>query len=931
MSAGEVTLTIDGVEVKTRPGNNILQAALDAGMYIPYLCYYPGMKSFGACRMCVVQAETRTPDGEYRPVPGTPASCTTPVAEGMRVVTNSERLVDVRRGLMEMLIAEHPHGCLTCHRIELCGPTDICLRHVSVNDRCVTCPKNERCELKDTVRYLEMPMETPLRYNYRHLPLKAADPFWEMDLNLCIVCARCVRVCDEVRGDYALTLDQRSGRTLIGTAHGASLLESGCEFCGACMDVCPTGTLMERKYKWDKPVKTVTTICPQCPVGCQIRLEVDRRNRVIRTVPDIDAPANHGQVCYRGKFGLDFVNRKERLRKPLVRRNGVLEEAAWSSALDLAAQRLAQYRGDQFALLASPRGTNEDSYIGQKFARVVMGTNNVDVSSNVRPELTAPLAEMLGHPAATNSIWELERSRCFLVVSSNVTEEQTVAAVPVKKANRQGATLIVIDQRETELTRYAKIWLRPRPGTEGALIGGMLRVILDESLGDNDFIAKSCDGLDALRNSLQAFDLVSVEGVTGVPQAQIQAAARLFATRKPGAILYALETVPPELRGDCVRSLVDLALVTGNLAKPSTGLYPLFVGANEQGAKDVGCSPAHLPGYSPVSDAAARQRVQQAWSAEVPSSSGLSLRQMGDAIRERRIKAALIIGDSPSFKDGELGDFMKAIKGLEFLVVQDTFASELKELAHVVLPSATFAEKQGTYTNLERRVQLLRPALGPRGDEDEDWRILCQIARRMGAQGFDYQNAQEVFDELKGLVDIYKGMSYERLQPRGLQWPCVAADAPDTPILYAGGLEKARARLIPLHLSEAPAHNNEAYPLVLARGRILHDPDREVEIVKTDGRNAIKRDEIIEIHPEDAQNLGISEGDWVEAVYADGRLRGIAQLSGPQRGLISATGLFGQLIAELERSKDPDPMFKVPGLPLAPARIEKVSVAAAAD
>ena len=930
--ADEITLTIDGRELKARPGAMVLEAAMDAGMYLPYLCYYPGMKPFGACRMCVVTAESKTPDGQYRPLPGTPASCTTPVADGMRVQTKTPELLGIRRGIMDLLLSEHPHGCLTCHRVELCGPSDICLRHVSVNDRCVTCPKNERCELKDTVRHLEMEMDTPLTYNNRHLPLQVDDPYWEMDMNLCIACVRCVRMCGEIRGDSAITLLERSGRTLIGTANGTSLLESGCEFCGACIDVCPTGALVERDYKWDKAVKKITSVCPHCPVGCQMTLEVNKRNRLIRAIPDRHGAANQGQGCFQGKFGMDFVNHRERLKMPQVRRDGAseLQEVSWHEALDVVAERLAEHKGGQYALIASPRGTNEDNYVAQKFARVVMQSNNVDVSSNLRPELVEPLEELLGYPAATNSIWELEQSSCFMVVSSNMTEEQNVVAVPIKMALQSGASLIVIDQRETELARHAKVWLRPRPGTEAVLVGGMVRVVLDESLDDHGFLADYCGNLDEFQNSLWDFDLLKVERITGIAQADIQEAARLFASSKPGAILYGLETVPAEFRADCVRGLVNLAIATGNLGKPSTGLFPLFPGANEQGSKDVGCSSDRLPGYVEVSGER-RELFEEAWSTTIPSEAGKGLKEIAAGVRSGEIKALHILGDSPVFTEGDLGDILESLDKLEFLVVQDSFSSEITERADVVLPSATFAESEGTYTNLERRVQLLRPALGAKGEEEVDWRILSRIAVRMGASGFDHESPQGVFDEINNLVELYGGITYERLQSGGVQWPCLAADMADTPVLYSTGLETRKPRAGITTPSEAPSHDDSDFPFVLAWGRVLHQPEREVEVSRDNGLNSITRQEVIELHEDDARGLGVRDGDLIEIVSERSRMKGKASLSGPQQGVVSTTTLFGELISELEASTAADPMLKVPRLPLIPARIERLSEAEAAD
>jgi len=685
--ADDITISIDGVEIITQPGKMILEAAIEAGVYIPYLCYHPGMKPFAACRMCVVGVEGGR---------GYPAACVQPVADGMKIRNEVPDVLELRRSVMEMLIAEHPDGCLTCHRVEICGPNDVCLRHVSVNDRCVTCPKNERCELKDTVRYLGMNLESPLDYKYRQIPLEVADPFYDRDYNLCIVCGRCVRACEELRGDDAICFTERSGSALVGTSFGTSLLESGCEFCGACIDVCPVGALVERDHKWEKAARVERTICPHCPVGCQLNLEINSAGRFIRAVPDLNSPANRGQACFKGKFGLEYVNSSDRLRKPLIRRNGVLEEATWEDALDLVSTRFSEYTGDTFALLTSPQSTNEEHYLGQKFARVVMNTNNVDQTSNVQPELVEALENALGYAAATNPIWDLENSGCILVFNSNVTEEHNVVGVPIKRAAKRDTKLVVIDSREVELTRYADVWLRPAPGTELLLLGGVLRSLIDQGLENPEWLEENCESPSTVHYALHNLDMDQIVQITQVSLDDIAEAARLYGQAESASVVYALDNVSVDLRQDCVRALIDLVLVTGNLGKPGSGIYPMRQGANEQGAWDVGCVPGRLPGYQPVGDENARQMFEEAWGITLPSNPGLGLAAAIRGAAEGRIKAMMVIGDSANFTNGKLGDGLSALGELNFLVVHDTFLSPVAEIADVVLPRVTFAEKEGT-------------------------------------------------------------------------------------------------------------------------------------------------------------------------------------------------------------------------------------------
>ena len=937
--ADDITISFDGQEVKTQPGKMVLEVAIEAGVYVPYLCYHPGMKPFAACRMCVVSVEGQR---------GFPTSCTMPVADGMKVQTASTEVNDLRRSVMEMIIAEHPNGCLTCHRVDICGPTDVCLRHVSVNDRCVTCPKNERCELKDTVRYLGMSLESPLQYKYREIPLEVADPFYDRDYNLCIVCGRCVNACEQLRGDDAIAFTMRSGQALVGTSFGTSLLESGCEFCGACIDVCPVGALVERDHKWDKPRKVERTICPLCPVGCQMNVEYDGDGTLIRVVPEINSPANHGQACFKGKFGLQFVNDTSRLHTPLVRRDGQLVEATWDEALVVVAARLAEYSGDSFAFLTSSSSTNEEHYLAQKFARTAMKSNNIDQTSNTQPELTLGLEQSLGHAGATNPIWDLEQSGCILVFSSNVTEEHNVVGVPIKRATRKDTKLVVIDSREVELTRYAHIWLRPAPGTEQLLLGGLLKSVIDQGFQKDDWLAENCESPATLQYALSALDLDEIAKTTQVDAADIAEAARLYGEAETSALVYALDNIQPRLARDCVLSLVNLALVTGNIGKTGAGIYPMRPGANEQGAWDVGCVPDRLPGYRWVSNPNDRQALETLWDSSIPEIPGLHLAQIIEAAASGRIKSMFLIGASPNFTNGKLGDGLAALDNLGFLVVCDSFLTDAAQRADVVLPRATFAEKDGTFTNLERRIQRLNPGKSlPEGGARPEWQVICDVAHKMGAPGFIQASPSETMDEIARVAPVYAGVSYRSLanqggltfktdlkspQPtqvlyasredRGLQWP-VQDGGKGTPVLHEGGFKDRRAEPTTPAFLSADVELDADFPLWFVPGRVLLQQEREIKIIQG-RRNSIQRNEIVELNPVDAASMSIEEGANVVVEMSIGSLVGLATINeAVPVGVVASTSLFGQLAIDLQISDEMEPASRVPGLDIRPARLSK--------
>jgi len=918
-----ISITIDGKKFSCRKDATILEAATESGIYVPYLCYHPGMKPFGACRMCVVEVEgTR----------GQVASCTIPVRPDMVINTVSESVEKTRQGILELQLAEHPQGCLTCHRVELCGPQDVCLRHVSVNDRCVTCPKNERCELKDTVRFHGMEMDSPLKYEYRDLPVDNKDPFYDRDYNLCIVCGRCVRVCDEVRGDNAITFIDRAGQALVGTSQGTSLLESGCEFCGACLDVCPVGALTETEHKWDKPQKVIRTTCSQCPVGCQVNLEVNGYSKVVRAVGELTGPSNKGQLCYKGKFGNDFVNDANRVKYPMIRENGDLRRVTWPVALKHISEKLKSFKEKKIGLLASSSLTNEEYYSIQKFSRKILKSNNVNKYGINELNSENLLLNSLGFVGASNDLMAIEKSEVILVFNANLTEAQNVVGVPIKRAVKNGAKLVVIDPREVELSRYSSLWLNPTPGTELQLLSLLIQGLLDSNSVELKELKKH-KGFNDLEKSIKALNLNDIDSSfrmkefpkIGVSQDIINDVVDLLTSTNSISVVYGLDNIDSKLSQSCVNSITSLFVLAGGLNQG--GIYPLLNGANEQGASDLGISPNFLPGYYDVSKDEERRYFANKWKSELPDWNGenfVNKIQSGELTDDI---ALLVFGDHTD--TDQLSN--KKLANIGFLVYQTLYCDEFAENADVILPAAAFTEKDGTFTNLERRVQQVRSISNViNGESKSSWEFLVELSKVMNAKGFEYNSSREILTEISQIVPIYEGITWDTLEKSGKTVNRPPLDNPlPTQVLYSDieypgiiwnldkltHLEKFKLSLIQNEVFEYKGITK--FPYFLIPGRVLLDTKQDVQIT-TNGINRIVREQYFKMNSKDAERTKLKQNDKIAVSFAKNNqssLEGLLLIDDSvPNGFVITTNLFGEMATMLDQSEDPLIMSKVPKL-----------------
>ncbi|TET75242.1 MAG: formate dehydrogenase subunit alpha [Dehalococcoidia bacterium] len=885
----EVRLQINGKEVSTAEGTTIFEAARSVGIEIPHLCYREDLTPTAACRLCVVEVE-----GARNLV----ASCAYPVANNLVVRTNTERVIKTRRLVIELLLSDHPFDCMTCE-------------------------KSGACELE---RYAyELGVATTRFQGEKHdYPLDETNPFFVRDYNKCILCERCVKVCSDVQFVEAIDFAHRGFSTKIASPFDRSLLESTCIFCGQCVAGCPVGALTEksRRFKgreWE--FIKVPTVCPYCGVGCNIELNV-KDNRIVKVTSPINSVVNKGRLCVKGKFGFDFVHSPERLTTPLIREGekgeGRFREASWEEALELVARRLAKIKTesgpDSLAILSSAKCTNEENYLMQKFARAVLGTNNIDHCARLCHSPTvAGLATAFGNGAMTNSIAELRDTDCIFIIGSNTSENHPIIALEVMEAVRHGqAKLIVADPRKIRMVDFAHIWLRHKPGTDVALINGMLHIIIAEGWYDADFVQTRTEGFEELKEAVKDYPPAIISQITGVPADDLYQAARLYAQSAKACILFAMGITQHVTGTDNVWALANLAMATGHVGKEGTGVCPLRGQNNVQGACDMGALPNVFPGYQPVTDEANRGKFEESWHVSLPSKPGLTVVEMIHGAEVGKIKSMYIMGEEPVLTDPNSTQVARGLKNLDFLVVQDIFLSETAKFADVVLPAASFAEKDGTFTNTERRIQRVRMAIQSIGDSKPDWLIISEVANRLGYH-MEYETPGEIMEEIAPLTPIYAGIHYDRLGQSGLQWPCRTRDDPGTKYLHEGQFSRGLGKFHPTPYREAFELPDETYPFVLSTGRILYHWHGGTMSRRSPGLAEIRPEAEVEINPEDAQRLSCFGGDLVELASRRGKI--VAKVKVTDRspeGVAFMTFHFKEAAANLLTVDALDPVAKIP-------------------
>ncbi|AND70706.1 formate dehydrogenase subunit alpha [Dyella thiooxydans] len=855
-STKTVSLEIDGRSIAVPEGTSVMRAASLAGIAIPKLCATEMLDAFGSCRLCLVEIEGRK---------GYPASCTTPVTEGMKVATQTPKLAEIRRGVMELYISDHPLDCLTC-------------------------PANGHCELQDMAGVVGL---REVRYGYdgaNHVYAKQSDgsanplfvakdtstPYFTFDPSKCIVCSRCVRACDEVQGTFALTIQGRGFDSKVSPSQDENFLDSECVSCGACVQACPTATLSENTLiERGQAEHSVTTTCAYCGVGCSFRAEM-KGEEIVRMVPNQDGQANHGHSCVKGRFAIGYASHPDRITTPMIRKkiSDPWQVVSWEEAFAYTASEFkriqAKYGKHAVGGITSSRCTNEETYLVQKLVRAGFGNNNVDTCARVCHSPTGyGLKSTLGESAGTQDFDSIRATDVVLVIGANPTDAHPVFGSQMKQRLRQGAKLIVVDPRRIDLVRSphikADFHLKLKPGTNVAVLNTLAHVIVTEGLVKDDFVAARCEP-DAFQRwkdfvSQEKYSPEAMEATTGVPAALVRGAARLYATGGNGAIYYGLGVTEHAQGSTAVMGIANLAMATGNIGREGVGVNPLRGQNNVQGSCDMGSFPHEFPGYRHVGDTATRQLFEKAWGVPLLDEPGLRIPNMFEAALDGSFLGLYVEGEDIAQSDPDTQHVTAALGAMECVVVQDLFLNETAKYAHVFLPGSSFLEKDGTFTNAERRISRVRKVMKPLSGY-ADWEITQKLAQAMGYP-MNYSHPSEIMDEIAALTPTFHGVSFARIDQLGsIQWPCNDEHPDGTPVMHVDEFVRGKGRFMLTEYVPTREKVNAEHPLILTTGRILSQYNVGAQTRRTENSMWHEEDRL-EIHPHDAEERGINDGDWV--------------------------------------------------------------------
>ena len=888
------TINLNGRQVEVEAGQSIWNAARQNGIQIPYLCASPNLKQYGSCRLCICEVEGQR---------GFPASCTTPVREGMVVRTDSEKINKLRRNVIELYLSEQPDE-----------PSEALKNYAS------------QFGLK-SVRYR--------RGARRTYAIDDSNPFFSFDANKCIACARCVRACDEIQGTFAISMEGRGFASTVVAGNKAGFAASNCVSCGACVKECPTDALFEKAVaKYGKPDYVAKTTCAYCGVGCNFEVGT-RAGRIVSMKPVEASPVNWGHACVKGRFGWDYVYSKERLRKPIKRVGGEWIEIGWDEALGMIGSEFKRIRDthgpDALAGISSSRGTNEENYLLQKLMRCAAGTNNIDNCARVCHSATVSgMMEVFGTWAATNSLNDLEQAKLLMLVGANPTEGHPVTGARIKRAVRKGMKLIVIDPRKIELCRLAAVHLQLRPGTNVALLNGLANVILTENLYDRDFIAARTENFDGWAEVIKKYTPEEMEKITGVPPEKVRQAARLYAQSGASICAHGLGMTEHKYGSYGIMSLCNLAILTGNVGRPGTGINPLRGQNNVQGSCDVGSMPVYFTAYQKLEDPAVREKFETITGRPLPQRKGWKTPEMWDAALAGQLRGMWLLGYDVAQTDPNLNKVRAALSKLEFFAVTDLFFNETCKYAHLVLPAASFVEKEGTFTNGERRIQRVRKIVEPPHGIVPDMEQMLRVSDMLGYP-MTARTAPEIMTEIARLTPTWTGVSYEKLDEGfGLQWPVPSVGHAGTGIMHLERFPRGKAKFTPteyLPPGEEPTHE---FPFTLVTGRVLHHYNCAAQ-TRNSKLIEFVNDDILEIHAEDASEMGVESGERIKITSARGSVTlpcAISERVLP--GQAFTTFHFPENNLNTLLSSSADALSKCPEYKVLTVRLEKLSQEAVA-